>query len=515
MIADCKLATVEPLKAPRSRDAPTHMDTSSSYDHKSLDTEIRQLKELFFNLRPSSKANWTNICIDKRHDFKFWAHITHELGFNILKCVFSIGMPYEDQLAVTQYLVKSDFGDTLCTSTCYISTLRNEIAFHLLSGMIENRLPGSIRLILRGNGYQFFEARINQLLFTDGNFDVDAICHNINAINTLFPFLLEYKSVNLQNMCHRLLTSKLWKFIWKYVITQFDDENKGYDKLFTTFLDMTSTFLYGARGSGFLKKLHTTASAYFWGYMLELLTWNTNHKALCKLIVFTADVLLLSFADRCLNVIPEEIIDGLNAKMNNAIKKADSEIITTEKIIEKNHIKSYYSEMAYDFLKKMLLALSCENKEPNNKQIRKNIPLLYEISSLSMSTLTIPLISDNLFEVEPRKPKFGLSENKIFPRILPCFNDGCDRNFHIDTPQVHLDQELEFFYCPSCGIPSYCSEECYRQHWKFSHREICPYFQSFPTFAKYLPQENKTIVSTLENFSLSSAGSDGDWTLIF
>lgn len=156
--------------------------------------DIDLLKDIFYNLKTTSKTDWTNINIERRHDFKFWADVTHNFGFDILKSVFSIGTPYFDNYNFVKYHIKSAFGDNLSSTPNYTLTLRNEVAFQLLSGMIENRIPGSLRLIIRGNGYLFFENRINELL-TSKVIDHEALCYNMNSLITLFPYLLEYKSV--------------------------------------------------------------------------------------------------------------------------------------------------------------------------------------------------------------------------------------------------------------------------------------------------------------------------------
>ncbi|UKJ88724.2 hypothetical protein MACJ_001969 [Theileria orientalis] len=510
----------------RSNNIPNNPrnDDSSMCGHLETHDDIALLKDLFFNLRTSTRTDWSNINIEKRHDFKFWADITHNFGFDILKCVFGIGSSYCDSHALTTYYITSVYGDELRSTSNYVMSLKNEVAFHLLNGMIENRVPGSLRLIIRGNGYTFFENRINELLNTD-KINQDALCHNMNALSTLFPYLMEYESVNLSHICFQFVTSKLWKYMWAYIGVNLkgktDDIN---EKMFLSFLDLTTTIIYGSRGPGFLKRLHTSSSRYFWNSVLPLVSWSMEKRILCKIVSFISDILLLSVCDGCHETIPTDVYEALKHNVNLSLHNGRSEGFGPFEGLSNSDFKVYYSNTSVVMLMKLEEALSNKVKE-----ITKSMHTIYEISTLGSSRLTIPYNCKNVFESEANKT-CDFSTTPIFPRILPCFNFNCPRVYHIDLPQIHLvnNDSINFLYCKmyvkSCqsssgaeSLATAVSDVSMIIGGSPIKTYICPYFMNFPTFAKYIPKSDMSILSTLDHsdFNCVQPDSKNNWNPIF
>ncbi|UKK01114.2 hypothetical protein MACK_001927 [Theileria orientalis] len=500
----------------RSDNVPNNRrdDDSSMCGYAETTDDIALLKDLFFNLKTSTRTDWSNINIEKRHDFKFWADVTHNFGFDILKCVFGIGTSYCDNHVLTTYYINSVYGDELRSTSNYVMSLKNEVAFHLLNGMIENRVPGSLRLIIRGNGFTFFENRINDLLNTN-QINHDALCHNMNALNTLFPYLMEYESVNLSQLCFQFVTSKLWKYMWAYIGINLKGKTDDFnEKLFLTFLDLSTTIIYGSRGPGFLKRLHTSSSRYFWNSVLPLVSWSMEKRILCKIVSFISDILLLSVCDGCHETIPADVYEALKHNVNLSLHNGKSEGYGPFEGLSNNDFKVYYSNTCVVMLMKLEEALSKKIKE-----ITKSMHTIYEISTLGSSKLTIPYNCKNVLESDDNNKTSDFTTTPIFPRILPCFNFNCHRVYHIDLPQIHVvnNDSINFFYCKKCGIPSYCSERCYNEHWRISHKDICPYFMNFPTFAKYMPKSDMSILSTVDqwDFNCVQPDSKNNWNPIF
>uniref|UniRef100_A0A3B0MVH6 MYND-type domain-containing protein n=1 Tax=Theileria annulata TaxID=5874 RepID=A0A3B0MVH6_THEAN len=472
-MTECRIVTFDPSKLKSSEFDPEHgkneqcHDSSMCNGSNELD-DIDLLRDIFFNLKTSSRTDWSNINIERRHDFKFWADVTHNFGFDILKSVFSIGTSYCDNYNFVKYHIKTVFGDELSSTPNYTLTLRNEVAFHLLSGMIENRIPGSLRLIVRGNGYSFFENRINELL-TSKVINHEALCYNMNALMALFPYLLEYKSVNLWQMCFRFVSSKLWKYMWYNVgIKLKSNHEEPVEKMFYTFLELSTVYFYGARGPGFLKKLHSSSTCYLWNSIIPLISWSMDRRILCKIVTFVSDILLLTISDKCLEKVPRDVLKALKHNVKRSLDKGISEGFNLPEGISNVEFKIYHSNICVGMLERLYQVL-----QANPGDLVGKVHLIYDLSSLSSSKITVPYKCKNIFE-PINEEKVNFSPTKIFPRVLPCFNYECSRVYHLDLPQIHLvnNEQVNFFYCKRCGIPSYCSERCFDEHWQISHKEV-------------------------------------------
>ncbi|GIX62218.1 MYND Zn finger containing protein, putative [Babesia caballi] len=127
----------------RESDAPlpdaTGRATQSKQDAPA-DDALDDLKELFFHSRLNPQLDWTGLCLEKQHDFKFWANVTHSLGLLIMKSVFNADMPFEDAREIRRMNPRGKEGGDEADE------LKSRVAFVLLSGMLSNRVPGSLRL---------------------------------------------------------------------------------------------------------------------------------------------------------------------------------------------------------------------------------------------------------------------------------------------------------------------------------------------------------------------------------
>lgn len=219
---------------------------ATSVSHATRD-ELEILKELFFHSIITQKLDWAGICSAKQHDFKFWANITHALGPFILKSIFNADMPFEDSRDMDRMsLLQYGTPDSTRYRENYVHNLKCRVSFLLLSGMIDNRLPGSLRLLVRGNCYQFLEYRINQLLNDVSKYDVEAMCFNLRALKAIFPYLQEHQPLKLSSVCYKFLVSRFWRFMWLEVgVSLKTDPSSEKCLLFSTFLELASVIFYG------------------------------------------------------------------------------------------------------------------------------------------------------------------------------------------------------------------------------------------------------------------------------
>lgn len=456
----------------------------NSESHATRD-ELQTLKELFFHSIIPQQLDWAGICSAKQHDFKFWANVTHALGPFILKSIFNADMPFEDSRDVDRMsLFQSEAAVSTRYIDNYVQNLKSCVSFLLLSGMIDNRLPGSLRLLVRGRCYSFFEYRINQLLNDVSRYDVEAMCFNLRALKTLFPYLQEHQPLKLASVCYKFLVSRFWRFMWLEVGVGLKTEpSSERSVLFSVFLELASVIFYGSRSGSLLKQLYTSCMKSIWDPILSLLSWSLDPKVLCRLISFIADLLLMSFQDGCIQRIDGECLKSLLQEVNAAHMQGKEYLDTyfTQTLDERNEFYHYFASIAVAMLEQLSVIL----KDKCDNGTNHNVQLLYELSSIGIAKMTLPPHVD----APGTSPvKFNYMDTRVFPRVLPCFNADCIRIFHIDMPQLHVnDTSLDFMYCSRCGVPSYCSKACASVHWEASHKEVCGFFRSLPTFAKFNP----------------------------
>lgn len=461
--------------------------------------ELDILKDLFFRSTVTRKIDWTNLFSERQHDFKFWANVTNTLGPFILKCVFNSSMPFKDTCELQRTMdLGSESGVPSVYMANYITNLKRHVSFLLLSGMINNRLPGSLRLIVRGHGYQFFESRINLLLADLTNYDVNALCFNMKALQTLFPYLQEHQPIKLSTVCYRFLTSRFWRFMWLEVAASLKTcPNSGKGELFSTFLELASVLCYGSRSSSFLKRLYKTCMKSLWDPILVVLSWSLEPKVLCRMITYIADLLLMSYQDKCHDLIDRGILKLL---MQHVKEAHDSGVeymgvYKTQTIDERNDFYHHYATIAI----RMLEALSTCIKSLLENKLGDDLRTLYDLTSIGIAKMTLLPSAEGTVSASV---KYNYVEEKIFTRVLPCFNPECLRIFHVDMPHLHIDgQPLDFRYCSMCGIPCYCSESCAQLHWDASHREVCGFFKALPTFSRFnqsISQDATIMINTFE-----------------
>ncbi|ORM41181.1 uncharacterized protein BXIN_0366 [Babesia sp. Xinjiang] len=482
------------------------------------DNTLDYIKELFFHSKIRGNLDWPGLCLEKQHDFKFWANVTHSLGMFILKSIFNADIPFEDSREVRRMTLMSSrdiglMGHERRTSN-YVNELQIRVSFVLLSGMLANRIPGSLRLIARSHGYQYFEHRITTLLNDFPNIDAPALCFNINALRTLLPFLQETASVNLSAVCQGLLTSKFWKIMWLDIgvcLKRQNDTEKSL--LFSTFLELASEICYGTRSQSLFKRLYTSSPNSLWDPIFLVLSWKIEPKVLCRLVTFVADLLLISLQDGCFDLIGQDCLSKLMQCVVNTESEGRTylETYATQTLDQRNEFYHHYALIAVDMLHNLDLVLQGASDKLSSENVRQ----LYEISSLGTAKMTLPPVPGNN---EDSSVKFDYSETRTFPRVLPCFNGECRQLFHLDMPQLHVhDADPQFAYCKRCGIPSYCSSSCANTHWESSHRDVCGFFRVPPTFARFVSPmtvNGSPILQTLDNSSAMTPFFDDDGNVV-
>ncbi|EDO07788.1 MYND finger family protein [Babesia bovis T2Bo] len=474
----------EPPPTGESATSATHVE---AYPSCQSNDDLQHLKDLFFHSKLNPNFDWVGLCLVHQHDYKFWANVTHTLGMLILKTLFNSDVPFEDSHA---------FGLSDCN---YVNGVKVRAAFVLLGGLLSNRLPGSLRLIVRGNGYQFFEHRIGRLLRDIPDFDEDAICFNMNALRTLLPFLQECTTVRLNSLCHRFITSGFWRVMWMEVGMGLKSACSTQRlKLFCNFLELASTIFFGSRSSTFFKRMYTSCANSLWDPVVLVLSWALGPRACCNMVTFVADILLMSHQDGCLDDLPGSCLDSLHKCITTTVSEGESylELYDSQTLDERNEFRHHYATIAVSMLKSLDKVLTCQK----NRTIEMALGDLYDISSLGTAKMTLPPFPGS---TEQTGPKFDFSEWRVFPRVLPCFNKECTRILHLDMPELHIDGELpDFRYCDQCGIPSYCSAECASAHWDSYHKEVCGFFRAPPTFARFMPHspdDGIVVLQTMED----------------
>ncbi|GFE52879.1 MYND finger domain-containing protein, putative [Babesia ovis] len=456
------------------------------------DVDIEYLKELFFHSKLRPALDWAGLCLNKQHDFKFWANVSHSLGLFVLKSIFNADIPFEDS-RVLRGVPSPDTGSV--QSVNYIEEIKVRTSFVLLSGMLANRIPGSLRLIVRCNGYQYFEHRVSTIMREFPNFDVEALCFNMNALRTLLPFLQECQPVKLSNICHRFITSAFWRLMWLEVGVHLkDNPNTQRSQLFCTFLELASTICFGARSPTLLKRLFTSCLDSLWDPICSVLSWRVDPKVSCRVVTFIADLLIMGHQDGCIDLLTKQCL----SKLMNFATKAHSagekylDRYATQTLDEKNEFYHHYAVIAVEMLDDLAVVL----KGMLDGSPDENMHLLYDISSLGTAKMTLPPCEVNDNESGPR---YDYSDTRVFPRVLPCFNVGCKRVFHLDMPELHLEGDFpDFSYCDRCGITTYCSPECATSHWDSSHKDICAFLRAPPTFARFVPAIHEDGVPILQ-----------------
>ncbi|KAH8742131.1 hypothetical protein FG386_003458 [Cryptosporidium ryanae] len=98
---------------------------------------------------------------------------------------------------------------------------------YLFSGMIDTKIPGVLRLMVRLNIMYYFECRINSLilfckspmeLWVDG-VKLSALLSNIDSIRTLLTALSESKCIDMQQIVLRIFSSNLVTIILYHLVT--------------------------------------------------------------------------------------------------------------------------------------------------------------------------------------------------------------------------------------------------------------------------------------------------------
>ncbi|CDR96459.1 MYND Zn finger containing protein, putative [Babesia bigemina] len=486
--------------------------STTCYRSETTKDELDELKQLFFHSTLKPKFDWAGLCLERQHDFKFWANVTHTFGLLIVRNIFNSNTSCEDAIELQRMAMLNEDRD--CYGHCQefarssdaiaytddsLADFKTRVSFILLSGLLSNRIPGSLRLIVRCNGYQYFEHRISELMNDFPKFDVSAVCFNMNALRILIPYLLEPQSVNLSNVCHRFLTSRFWRIMWLDVgvgLKQRPSTERG--QLFGAFLELASTICYGTRSPALLKRLYGSCLKSLWDPIFAVLTWRLGPKLLCRVLTFVADMLMMSFQDNCLDMLDNSFLSKLSQCAKEAL--ADGERYLSRYLLQtlddRNEFYHHFARIATEMLKALLQALANAMQGHVNKCVED----LYDISSLGTAKLILPPHAGDSGEAHVR---FDYSDTRVFPRVLPCFNTDCKRVFHLDMPQLHVDSDTpEFCYCSRCGVPSYCSAACADSHWEAGHRQVCSFLRAPPTFAKFIapmPDSGNILLRTFDN----------------
>ncbi|XP_665066.1 hypothetical protein [Cryptosporidium hominis TU502] len=156
----------------------------------------------------------------------FWASVVHELWLFIIVSQHN-NLKVGDQS--TEKIIKS-----LNTSNQSESNLQRNQIFpdyfiainYLLSGMVDTKIPGVLRLLVRLNMMYYYECRINTLILFCNNpmelwvdyIKISSLLNNIDSLRTLLTSLSESKDVDIQQLAIRVFSSNLTSIIFFHLI---------------------------------------------------------------------------------------------------------------------------------------------------------------------------------------------------------------------------------------------------------------------------------------------------------
>lgn len=156
----------------------------------------------------------------------FWASVVHELWLFII-------VAQHNNLKVGDHSTEKVISSLNTTGGSENNLQRNQIfpdyfiaINYLLSGMVDTKIPGVLRLFVRLNMMYFYECRINTLILFCNNpmelwvdsIKISALLNNIDSLRTLLTSLSESRNMDIQQLAIRVFSSNLTSIIFFHLI---------------------------------------------------------------------------------------------------------------------------------------------------------------------------------------------------------------------------------------------------------------------------------------------------------
>ncbi|KAF7457188.1 MYND finger domain-containing protein [Cryptosporidium felis] len=454
----------------------------------------------------------------------FWASVVHELWMFII-------ISQHNNLRVGDHSTE-DVIRSLSSSGKEKSNLQRNQIFpdyfiavnYLLSGMVDTKIPGVLRLMVRLNMMYFYECRINTLimfcnspmeLWVD-SIKISSLLNNIDSIRTLLSALSESRSIDIQQLTLRFFSSNLTSIIFYHLINSpiklIHDRNNT--KLITCFVEFLNECLLIGHSSDLLEFVSTNS---FVNKSLVHSTFGQGFKFYSEL---DADNIYL---DKNGKSIIRNKQDQKKKYSTVGFYSRDSDNQSDEKysiwdafsiicdpkykevilypivlfLVDIIYFSFVYEiDWEYSSLKKLLISVIQLNKHfrkttmeigteggsftqilQDTKIAKKYLKLLFNGQEINLKRFQ-GWITDRRIQESAFSRKLDESAK------VPCFHPSCN-NYTVGSKvrALELDKkggskkekgnEQDFRYCRGCFVVSYCSDRCQKAHWKLSHSSVC------------------------------------------
>ncbi|POM83892.1 MYND finger family protein [Cryptosporidium meleagridis] len=457
----------------------------------------------------------------------FWASVVHELWLFIIVSQHN-NLKVGDQS--TEKIIKSLNN----TNQSESNLQRNQIfpdyfiaINYLLSGMVDTKIPGVLRLLVRLNMMYYYECRINTLILFCNNpmelwvdcIKISSLLNNIDSLRTLLTSLSESKDVDIQQLAIRIFSSNLTSIIFFHLINSpislVHDRNNL--KLITCYIEFLNECLLIGHSKELLSYVSTDE---FVNKYIVYSTFGQGYKFYSEL---DADNIYLDKHGENINRSNQDrkenySVVGYDRNQTNIHLRYNNEkyniwdifsIVCDPKykesilypivlfLADAIYFSFVYEvNWEYDSLKNLLISIIQLNKHfkkslieignegsfsqillEDTKIVKKYLRLLYNGQDIDLKRLQ-EWITDRRIKESTISRKLEESAK------VPCFHPSCN-NFTVGSKvrsaelnkDIKINQEkrgdLDFRYCRRCFVVSYCSDKCQKSHWKLSHSSSC------------------------------------------
>lgn len=356
---------------------------------------------------------------------KLWAHILHTYIIKILQTINSLN--------------DNDTEDLYDILNIEKDRMINDFAYYIIKSLINSSIPGALTILSKANVLQLYQQSIDNFMtnnVSNGIYNLKnpiALSLYLDSIWKLLPYLQD-RDYYLNDICHRFHCSNLWISIWNSVVDlDYKNPNPEIDMLnvrvmFIKFLRLSSGLIYGLRGNNFIAHYNEDKNHITWNYIFKILYNSTiSHIIASKIYKYIADLLLISYADKSLKI----FLKFQSSRLKNVLE------VNISKFSQQGN-NVFYLESNDPYQSKCCVQIRAIYSLFKNGVVDKTLKLLHKISSLN----------DVILAPSNEGGTIDYFADKMIPRILPCFNTGCNNIFHMDNPEVHLSSSVfDFKYC--------------------------------------------------------------------
>ncbi|EEA05065.1 MYND finger domain-containing protein [Cryptosporidium muris RN66] len=481
------------------------------------------------NLDPNKLIGMVSLLLsaikEKYSDPSFWATIIHELWLFLILFQHS----YLRTADLTTELSLPSLSDPTQNINGNIQKSQSfpdsfTAINYLLCGLVDTKIPGAIRLLVRLNAMYYFESRINAIiLFCESStmlwidyMKVEALYSNMEALRICITVLSETQDVDIQQITMRIFFSKLTSVIFYHILTSplFLIHDRHSSKLIIGYIEFLNECLLIGHSKDLLLKLSAEPfmipsiadSVFGEGYkFFKYLDYNNCYNEKClksnldnSLSTSVSSLTLNNKIEH--NHIKETSDKGLNIWQAFAIlcsPKYKEPILHSSLLML---IEIIYFAFVYEIpwnekdLKTLIKSVSILHshlkKTTMETEVESSlIPFLLEDARMIRKYLTqlyrgldIDLIKLQEWITDRRIKESALESADECSIKVPCFHPDCVRftvgsrvkiGEKLDENLKPDSYEIDFRYCKNCLVASYCSNACQKAHWELSHSTTC------------------------------------------